>query len=701
MKKKILTKIISLMTGVFICLISLSFGVRAQNTASASNDTKTAKSAASSDQDTTTYGGYEIKSSIELGIRGLDVNGNDNKYRSDLNYRAGFRFFDSSFLATAKDGSGKPFDTFLVTGSGWNADPSGYTRVNVEKTGWYRFDANVRRFAYFNNLVNLAENSHIRDSKHTMGDFDITILPQNEKIKFRFGYSFDRNNGFATTTYHYQRDDYTLSSDIKTQANDVRFGIDAKLLGFNLSFTEGYRRFKDNTTIYIPSPQLGYNPTPNSSLTTFSREMPDTGRTFYHRFGIHRTFAKKVDFTGRFIYTETKSKFNFVEKATGLDSSGNPIVLDKIDVNGEAKRPNVLGDLGLTFFVTDKFSISNTFSANAYRISGGNAYLESLARTNPAGVPLATQLTNTSAFALTNYRRYMNTIEGDYSFNRRFSFYLGYRYTNRKITLSSISLSGSTPTVSAETGDNNTNSILAGFKAQPVKKIWTMNFDLEHGTTDNVFTRLANYDFTNIRFRNRIRATNNLSLNFSIETKDNSNPSRIDTTLLPANTVLAQSDVGADIKTRIFSGSFDWTVSPQFTLDGGYTYNNLTSKTTVIFPVNRVYGLGLSNYMLRSNYAFIDAWFQPHKRVSAFVSYRITKDTGNGNVFDPATYLIVGNYPLRYQSPEVRLIFKINKYIDWNVGYQYYNYQETPYPSQNYSSHMPYTSLRIYFGRKE
>ena len=41
---------------------------------------------------------------------------------------------------------------------------------------------------------------------------------------------------------------------------------------------------------------------------------------------------------------------------------------------------------------------------------------------------------------------------------------------------------------------------------------------------------------------------------------------------------------------------------------------------------------------------------------------------------------------------------------DWNFGYQYYNYNEStlvgPRP-QNYHAHLPYTSLRLYFGRKE
>ena len=43
-------------------------------------------------------GGYNIISSIEFGYRGKSIDGDINKYKSDLNYTAGPRLFDSTFL---------------------------------------------------------------------------------------------------------------------------------------------------------------------------------------------------------------------------------------------------------------------------------------------------------------------------------------------------------------------------------------------------------------------------------------------------------------------------------------------------------------------------------------------------------------------------------------------------------------------------
>jgi hypothetical protein len=110
---------------------------------------------------------------------------------------------------------------------------------------------------------------------------------------------------------------------------------------------------------------------------------------------------------------------------------------------------------------------------------------------------------------------------------------------------------------------------------------------------------------------------------------------------------------------------------------------------------------------VRNNFFFIDTTAQLMPRVTLYASYRINKDNGQGNrVPDPTGTpgTLLSSYPLSFQSPETRLAIKLHRQVDWNIGYQYYNYNESvlvgPRP-QNYHAHLPYTSLRIYIGRKE
>ncbi len=663
-------------------------------TASASSSVDTSAGSVSDDQNNDSD--YDVRSSIELGVRGKTIKGNENKYRSDLNYGAGFRVFDSSLLVTAKESKGKPFDSLLISGSGWNADPNGVARVKMDKMGWYDFDATVRRFAYFNNLSNFALGQHTRNTKRNMGDFDVTILPQNDHVRFRFGYSYNTTNGPALTTYDYSRDEFPIKSNYDSRSDDLRFGVDVNVLGFNLSFTEGYRQFDDNTSFFIDMPQLGNNPNPNSSFATFSRLIPEEGETYYHALTAHRTFSDKFDFTGRIIYSSSTSRFTMLQQITGRDRFGNTVVLLQNDTSGDSKRPNTVGDLGITAFVTDKFRISNTFSFNSYRISGGNVLLEVLRRNNPAGNPLPTDTTNEGVYRFTNFRRFMNTIEGDYDVNRYFSFYLGHRYTHRDVTLQGLDTNLSNQMVDAFTEDaeNTTNSLLAGFKASPVPKKWIIYFDIDHGQADNAFTRLSNYDSTNLKLRNQIKPVDELSLNFTMQVKSNKNKSRADT--------MPPTAFDVDIDSNSFGASFDWNPDPRAAISGGFSHYRVNSLAAVIFPVSGTgVGQGISRYRLRNNFFNLDGWFNPHKAVSFFVSYRISKDTGQGDFFNAATYLIEGNYPLSFQSPEARMTFRLHDRLDWNLGYQFYNYNERIPNSQNYRAHLPYTSLRIYLGRSD
>jgi hypothetical protein len=172
----------------------------------------------------------------------------------------------------------------------------------------------------------------------------------------------------------------------------------------------------------------------------------------------------------------------------------------------------------------------------------------------------------------------------------------------------------------------------------------------------------------------------------------------------------------ATTKLRIFSGSVDWTPRTDLSLSAGYTYHHQTSTTDIIVPVGTPiftstrFLLGISEYYVRDKYFFFDIHARPIKRVSLFASYRINDDNGQGDRVITRPQDIITSYPFKNQMPEIKLAIRLTRNIDWNVGYQYYSYEETPqvspfanpmviFPAQNYTAHMPYTSVRFYFGK--
>ena len=680
-------------------------------------------------------GDYTVISSLEFGYRGLSVDGDHNKYQSDLNYRTGPRLFDSSFLLKSKNGNGALFETFLANSTGWGADPQGNLRVSVEQPEWYRFDATYRRFKYFrflNNFANpnwvfspatfsvpprLVTGEHGHDTRIHLGDFDLTILPKNERIRFNIGFSPERYSGPAFINYHAGGNEFIMLSEIKSRANDFRVGADGKIGPVNLSFLQGFRRFRDDSVVDLGvTPGINLNPAA-ASLTTFDRNEPARGSVNYTRFSLQTLIAKKLDVTGRIIYSKAEQNYSLIESFTGRNwnpritgfppsppgATPNILNLGRYNLTGDSERPNWLGDLGLTLFATNKFRLSNTFKIEKFEINGAALFSDFFSvtrgtRTDTIGFD------NRNVNTFIEYRKIQNTIEGDYEFNRDYSIHLGYRYGRRRVTeaISGFNLGTNAPTAlvpDSHTEENNTHAILGGFKARPASA-WAIYFDAEHGTADNVFSRIGNYDYTNLRGKIRYKPTTRLGFSLGVIAKNNANPSEI--------AGVSLEDFGVSIKSRIFTSSLDWTATSKFSISTGYNYHWINNKSIIDYFFNGVaHPGGFSLYYMRNNFFFVESVARIAPRATLFTAYRVNKDNGQGNrQADPTGRpgTLIASYPMSFQSPEARLAIKLHHRLDWNFGYQYYNYNEStivgPRP-QNYHAHMPYTSLRLYFGRRE
>jgi hypothetical protein len=718
-------------------------GTLAQTPTPSPSPKKAVETPTTSSETAEEVGNYTATGTIEIGYRGLRVGGDVNKYQSDLNYKAGPRIFDSSFLLRAKDGKRGLVDSLLVTSTGWGSDPYSHLRISAENSKWYRFDANYRRFKYFRYLNNLANpnwvfspanfsvapnpitGEHGYNTRTQMGDFDLTLLPKNNKIRFNIGFSPERYSGPAFTNYHNAGGEFNLLSNLRSHSNDFRIGADGKLGPIDFSFMQGFRRFRDDSSINLGATSgINLNPTA-AALTSFTRDEPVRGNVDYTRLSLHTVVAKKLDITGRIVYSKATSNFAFLENSTGrnlnpritgwppgpLAATPNILNLGQYNITGTAERPNTLGDIGVTLMATDKFRISNTFRVEDFTIDSSALFNDFFSITRGAGATLRTDTfssTNLDARKIIKYRKYQDTIEGDYQFNPRYALHFGYRYGSRRIEenfngfLLNSSGSLTPPPVRSITSDeeqNHTNAFFGGFKARPIQN-WTIFFDAERGTADNVFSRIGNYDYTNIRFKSRYSPNKKLSFNVSVITKNNSNPSEI--------AGVSLQDFGVDVKSRLFTAAIDWTPNSRLSFSTGYNYNWVDSDAVVDYFYNSIrHPVGHSLYFMRNNFFYLDTTAVLARRVTLFASYRVNQDDGQGSRLADPTGIpgtLISSYPMNFQSPEVRLAIRINRRVDWNLGYQYYNYSESalvgPRP-QNYHAHMPYTSLRLYFGRKE
>ena len=381
----------SLFIGLLTSLMLVSAVlVNAQSTAAGKNTTAPSGSA-----EEKTYDGYTIAASAEIGWRWRSIDGNENKYRSDLNYKPGFRTFDSNLFIHSDSGKGKYFDSLLISNSGWGSDPNGYFRVNMEKIGVYKYNSTLRRISYFNNLSNYVAvpdpNQHTQNTDNTMGDVDITFLPQNKLIRFNLGASLGNYKGPGTTTMRWNGDEFKIDSRTSNKTADFRFGVDGSLAGFDWGLTESIRKYRDRSSFAINSLNQGNNtptnttPPNTTAVSNFSRLFPTDGQAYFSQFNLHRTIADKLDFTGRVIYSTTDTVMNLTEIVLGRDASNNFIDSDTYTANAGSKRPQTRTDLGATYNVTNDFRISNTFTFDQFAVNGGENFSQLAIRRNSSG----------------------------------------------------------------------------------------------------------------------------------------------------------------------------------------------------------------------------------------------------------------------------------------------------------------------------
>jgi len=740
------THMLRVLTGLATALVLTAAAATAQQPSPSPQKDADAKTQKPAPKEESAAGDYTVTSSIELGYRGLRVDGDLGKYQSDLNYKAGPRLFDTSFLMQAKPGRGSVADTFLVTSSGFGADPNGYLRFSAEKSSLYRLDGNYRRFRYYrflNNIVNPVyaapsrqpdpeTGMHNYDMRQQVGDFDLTLLPKNERLSFRVGFSPTRYSGPVYTHWRGGGDEFLVLSQLKSKSNEFRVGADWRLGPIDFSFLQGFRRFEDQATVDQNGVNLGANPAAaNVSLHDFASSNPAEGKVDYSRLNVHTFLARKLDLTARFTYSNAESDGATLESLYGVNyntrisipglnlAPPNTLNLATYDIRSHSKQPSTLADFGATYLVTDKLRISNTFRFHQFQVNGGalfNALFDITRGTTRTVTPTAGY-----SYLQTRYRKIQDTVEGDYQFSDRYSMHLGYRYGDTKIAevKDGYMLGSNLPPLltAAQKGPHNERStshaFLAGFKARPVKT-WTLFMNVERGVADGLLTRIGQYDYVNIRLRSRYTPNRKVAFNLNLITRNNSNPSSFEGASL--------EDFGVDVRSRVFTSSVDFAPSSRLSFSGGYNYNWAESDADIIYtfavpPAPATQGNirnGRALYFLRNHYFHFDTAAQPFRRVTLFASYRINKDVGQGaRQSNFPAGLFLSSYPYSYQSPEARLSIRLNRRVDANFGYQYFNYNESELlrynqgsyqvspRAQNYHAHLPYVSLRFYFGRGE
>lgn len=719
------------------------------------------------------WGEYLAKEVAEFGGRISDFTGNPGMWDSFVNLGSGPRLLEYTLDMHSPKHTGRFFDDLTFNNFGYGGDPSDVSRLQVSKGTLYNFNASFRRdqniFDYdlFANPLNPSTsvpNVPILNSPHEflltrrMSDANLNLLNMSP-VRIRLGWSRVVNEGTVFSTIH-QGTEALLQQPTLNTTDNYQAGVSLRLLPrTSINYDQFYTYFKgDNSTFLAPaglqglfgiptftlpggglvSPGLSFNTLANQPCATpllaglanpacngyFSQSYANRVRNSYptEQISFQSSYFRRLDLSGRFNYSGGESTMpSYAALFNGLDTRARVRMSTQLG-SSLARRISRSGDFGMTYRITDRMRVVDSFHAMNFGIPTFWAFTT----TSQFG---ATLLTNPNTFSpatcpppftaatcpqhgtssgpdisqdvFSQFIRQdtkINTIELEYDFTRHLSGHIGYRYERREITDDDIDMSfetffptlpnrgdcaglpldanGVCTTLVTDVGQEffpiNAHSALLGFSGSTEKL--RFSFDTEQYYADNTFTRIAPRHMQIYKVRAVYQPANWASFGTAINIHENRNRTN-DINNLQHNRSYAFNATLAPVAT-------DWG------FDLSYDYSDIFSQTNICFVATPVpadvlscgtpFLQGLSIYTELAHYGGASLYFRPVRRVRAAVGYTITSTSGNTLILNPIAPTGPLNY--NYHLPTANISIQLSKNLQYKTGWNYYDYNEKSLP---------------------
>jgi hypothetical protein len=235
---------------------------------------------------------------LEIGYRWLDLKGNDDMYRTQINEQNGLLIRSFTLATSDFNDHTTLVDRFRIDVSDLGSGPASSIRIEADRTNAYNLKIGYRSTNAFSALPAFANplldqgiipGQHTYDRKRTMFDLDLELLPGRAIVPF-VGFTWNDNHGPGETTYTLGQDEFRLDQSLKERDREIRAGASFHFGSIQGQLTEGWRNFHSDETLTMASgagagnnlgPILGQTVTANSISRTDSSQVKTPFTNFY------------------------------------------------------------------------------------------------------------------------------------------------------------------------------------------------------------------------------------------------------------------------------------------------------------------------------------------------------------------------------------------------------------------------------------
>jgi hypothetical protein len=323
---------------------------------------------------------------IELGYQGVDVTGNEDMFRTQINQDDGVVLRNFSINFVDPSGNGGFADHFRINASGFGGNPAGRLRFDIGLHTAYRLSLFYQQMNAFSALPGHANpliddgivpGQHTWDRDRDVLDLRLELLP-GRKVTPILGYRWNRYEGPGQTTYSVGQDEFRIASDIEETEQEFYVGIAFATRFLQGTVLQGWRDFSGRySDTLAPGEGVGNNPgeilgqpIELSSFDRTQRTDADTPVTTIHLTGKITETARligsyaRADYEGDTQMNELLSgslaSFQLSRFFAGLDQS----------VQSRTELPYWRGELRFEWDVSEKVGLKAGYEARDRQLEG-------------------------------------------------------------------------------------------------------------------------------------------------------------------------------------------------------------------------------------------------------------------------------------------------------------------------------------------
>ncbi|MGH9461714.1 MAG: hypothetical protein ACRD1X_10890 [Vicinamibacteria bacterium] len=331
--------------------------------------------------------GDDLSGRLRVGYRGVDVTGEEGKYRQHYNLEDGPRLFEARFDYVATGSLRNVVDTISFDLDNYGGDPFETLRFDIRKFGKYSFAYERVKSTYFYDDI-IFPPGFLDPSLDAEGDFtsfdvdrirdhaafDLTLTP---RASLDFDFNRFTRRGESTTPLRIEGEVFQLERPIDETNNELGVAFQYRWDKLALAIEERVRDFENAAEVFLPGSSYATNLDNDTEVFFFVLSQP------YELSSTQTTVRATLTPDPRWIVQVATSFENLdldasaSENSSGIDDEGLPFETDVVG-SGGLQRDTRWFDGDVSYLVNERVSVVGSLWSNALDQEGDFTFGEAV-----------------------------------------------------------------------------------------------------------------------------------------------------------------------------------------------------------------------------------------------------------------------------------------------------------------------------------